>query len=166
MAVRRREDIGLQVGDSIVVVLELEGVDVTVGTLSRVDARFPVSGGHAMFDISGKSLVKVEWVPEDRVSITPVDADDGEEAVIGPALSALRRYMAVRSEAGEGGDIHVQLSGDPVVASHEVASHLRVSGPEVQDVLEAGTAAERLHRATMVLERETKLLEAVLGRER
>jgi hypothetical protein len=33
----------------------------------------------------------------------------------------------------------------------------------VQDVLEAGTASQRLTTATRILERETRLLEAILG---
>jgi hypothetical protein len=53
-----------------------------------------------------------------------------------------------------------------VAASHEVASHLRISWPEIQEILEAGDAAARLRLEARVLERETLLLRAILGRGR
>ena len=163
MAIRRREPGSLDVGDIVVVLLDVEGAVAAVGTLSRIDARHPVSGGHAMLDLAGQSLVRVSDLDADAAEVTPVDVGDAPDIDLAPARTALRRYMAVRAEAGEGGDVHVELSVDPVTASHEVASFLCVSGPEVQDVLEAGTASERLTTATRILERETRLLEAFLG---
>jgi hypothetical protein len=163
MAIRRADPGALDVGDTVVVLLDLPDADPRVGTLSSIDGRHPVSGGHAMLDVAGHSLVRVSARGPDGAEVAAVDAEDGQDVDLEPALAALRRYMAVRSEAGEGGDVHIELSLDPVTASHEVASQLRVSGPEVQDVLEAGTASQRLTTATRILERETRLLEAILG---
>lgn len=163
VAIRRSERGSLDVGDTVVVVPDLPGVEPAVGTLSRIDARHPISGGHEMLDVAGHSLVRVSEVTTEGAEVTAVDGGETRRIDLGRARAALRRYMAVRSEAGEGGDVHVELSTDPVVASHEVASHLRITAPEVQDVLEAGTADERLTTATRILERETKLLEAILG---
>ena len=163
MAIRRTEPGSLAVGDTVVVLLEIADADPRVGTLGRIDARHEVFGGHAMLDVAGQSLVRVADLGDDGAEVTPVDVDERPDVDLEPTLAALRRYMAVRSEAGEGGDVHIELSRDPVTASHEVASHLSVSGPEVQDVLEAGTASERLTTATRILERETRLLEAILG---
>jgi hypothetical protein len=42
---------------------------------------------------------------------------------------------------------------------------LRISWPEVQELLEAGSAADRLRRAQAVLDREAELLRRLLGRE-
>jgi hypothetical protein len=163
MAIRRTDPGTLGVGDRVVVLLDMPEMVARVGTLSRVDARHSVSGGHAMLDVAGQSLVEVSDLTGEEAEVTPVDSDDHADFDLEPTLSALRRYMAVRSEAGEGGDVHLELSLDPITASHEVASHLHVSGPEVQHVLEAGTAPQRLTTATRILERETRLLEAILG---
>jgi hypothetical protein len=81
------------------------------------------------------------------------------------AEQALQCYLALRGEAGESSGPLVKLSRDPVTASYEVASHLRISWPELQDILEAGSAADRLRRAQAALDREAELLRRLLGRE-
>jgi Lon protease-like protein len=158
-----RDDLG--VGDRIVVVLEQEDGSIgSVGTAGRI-REIRARQGRVVLEVVGESLVVV--APDgSRAEVRPVDcgivqpASDLVEAV----ERALRTYMAARAEAGEGGDVHVSIDRDPITASHQVASQLEISWPEVQEILEAGDAAERLEREIQVLRRETILLQAVLGR--
>lgn len=76
--------------------------------------------------------------------------------------SALKRYLVVSAEAGEGGDIHFELSADPVAASYQVASLMRLVHPERQELLELPTAETRLDRERRLLVREVDLLERII----
>lgn len=154
---------GVSIGGDVVVVFVDEGSLGSVGTLGRLDAIHQAASGPVL-DVNGRSLVRFDTEDEGgTVAIQPLDSDPtaGGEA-IAEVQAMLRRYMAVRAEAGEGGDVMIELSPQPVAASHEVASVLKVSSPEIQDVLEAGDASERLARARNVLRRETTLLRRVL----
>jgi len=118
-----------------------------------------------VLEVVGESLVIV--APDGPTAeVHPVDTRSGEQAsdLVEAVERGLRTYMAARAEAGEGGDVHVSIDRDPITASHQVASQLEISWPEVQEILEAGDAAERLEREIQVLRRETILLQAVLGR--
>jgi len=137
-----------------------------VVTRARIEGVEHAFGGQVIIGLTGVDLVLVVAEEADGSltvrAVDPPEADlDATPETVG---TALRRYMAVRAEAGRSGDVHITLSGDPVTASHQVASNLEVSAPEVQDILEAGDAHARLRRETGVLERETALLRAVLGR--
>jgi len=137
-----------------------------VGTIVRILEQHPVTGG-AMAHLEGESLVHLGAAATDgTVETTAVDRDAPVPgALLAGAQRALRRYMAARAEGGEKGDVLLRLSRDPVTASHEVASRLRVSWPEVQEILEAGESADRLQKAIQVMTRETELLRQLLGRE-
>lgn len=164
----------LRAGDPLVAVLDPtsggKGCGRSVGTLAQVEDVRPLGREAVLLRLVGQSLVRLTetreragrwWVK--AVELPEPDVKGG--AVVEAAERALRRYLAVRAEAGEAVDLTATLSRDPVTASHEVASYLRVSWPEVQDILEAGSAAERLRRAQAALERETELLRRLLGRE-
>lgn len=84
--------------------------------------------------------------------------------LVGEAVSAARAYLAALAEAGEGADVTRRFSPDPVALSHEVASILRVTPPEVQEMLEAGSATDRLRHAVEVLTMETRLIRSLLAR--
>jgi len=164
----------LRVGDQLVTVLaspeRVPAVPGSVGTLAGLEKLRPLGPGVFLFRLNGRSLVRLNEVGERAgrwwAKVTEVPEPGREAAsMVEEAERALRRFLAVRAEAGEAGDCQIDLSRDPVAASHEVASYLRVSWPEVQDVLEAGSAAERLRRARAMLERETELLRRLLGRE-
>jgi len=165
----RVPDAHLEPGDVIAVVARPYD-DVArerrIGTVAVVEAVRPGAAGDAYLDASGRLLVEIERAgDEDRVIVSPVDERRPEvpEDLVASVERALRTYMAVRAESGDTGDIRISLSDDPVAASHEVASHLRISWPEVQELLEAGSAGDRLGRALLVLRRETGLLRSVLG---
>lgn len=137
-----------------------------VVTRARVEGVRDALGGHVILGLAGVDLVVVRSEDPDG-SLTVEDVDppgDRRASTPEPVGTALRRYMAVRAEAGATGDVHISLSDDPVTASHQVACNLEVSAPEVQDILEAGDAHARLRHGAGVLERETALLRAVLGR--
>jgi hypothetical protein len=153
-------------GDRVVVLAEALGDrHITVGTLARLESVHPAPGGGLFLGLRGEALVAVSTRSGDRAVVTPVDGPPGTDAgdLVAEAQRALRAYHAAASEAGEGGDIGVVLSPDPVRASHEVASQLRVSRPELQELLEAGDASERLRRSILVLRRETRLLRLLMG---
>jgi Lon protease-like protein len=142
----------------------------SIGTLAHLEEVRPLGAEAYLLRLTGRRLVRLIEAQERAgrwwAKVAEVAEPDGEAAsLIEEAESSLRRYLALRAEAGEAGDVHTKLSRDPVAASHEVASHLRISWPEVQDILEAGGAAERLRRARAVLDRETELLRRLLGRE-
>lgn len=141
-----------------------------VGTLARLDGVQALAEQVALVRLVGERLVRIERVSRADAGwwaeFSEVEGEVGEACgLVTAAEGALRRYLAARAEAGEGGDVYLHLSRDPVTASHEVASYLRVSWPEVQDVLEAGGAGARLRRAMAVMERETGLLRRLLGGE-
>lgn len=160
------ERAGLAPGERVVVVLVQPGGALgRVGTASQIRGVGGEGEERIVLDLVGEALVSID-AAGDRVSVTRIDTPGGitgQELVPG-VEKALRHYMSARAEAGHGGDVHVVISRDPVIASHQVASLLEISWPEVQDILEAGDAAERLERELTVLKRETALLRAVLGR--
>lgn len=148
-------------GDRVVVLAEGR----RVGTLARLESVHPAPGEGLFLGVHGEALVSVTGRSGDRAVVVPVDDPDASDdaGLVAEAERALRAFNAAAAEAGEGGDIGVGLPSDPVRASHEVASQLRVSWPEIQDLLEAGDAGDRLRRAVMVLRRETRLLRLVMG---
>jgi hypothetical protein len=136
-----------------------------VATVARVEAARPGPEDTTYVDAYGEALVHLGERRAGRVRVSPVDAGRPRVSpdLVERVEAALRRYLAVGVESGEAGDIDIGLSGDPVAASHEVASQLRISWPEVQELLEAGSAGDRLGRALLVLQRETGLLRSILG---
>ena len=157
----------LAVGDRVVVVLEhADGSRGSVGTEATVAGMHSPAFGGRILEVHGLALVDILDDGE-RPRIRPIDRLDWEAARLVPEVrSRLRRYMAVRAEAGQHGDVLVDIDDDPIAASHEVASHLQISWPEIQEILEAGDAGARLRLEAMILDRETELLRAVLGRAR
>jgi len=169
---RRRAD--LDEGRAIVVVLRSgEGPagepERTVGTVARVIGVTPLENDAAMVRLRGEHLVRIPsgalLCGETQAPVTPVDETSGNAAPLDAARTVLQRYMAARAEAGLGGDVYPWLSNDPVTASHEVASLLQISWPEIQDILEAGNAASRLRKGLAIMERETELLRRLMSWE-
>jgi hypothetical protein len=148
-------------GDHVVVVFCDSYRRARIGTEALVRARH--DNVLTTLQVEGRRLVEVDR-DDDFSPVTPVAHEDAPPEQMDAVASALRRYMAVRAEAGIGGDVHVELSPDSEAASHQVASLLHVTWPEIQEVLEAGGTSARLERARLVLERETVLLTATMGR--
>jgi hypothetical protein len=140
-----------------------DGSTARVGTLALITASRDSSFGGRFLDVTGDRLVAcADAAQETRVAAVDTTARE-LPLLVRQVRDELRRYMAARAEAGVGGDVHVEVPEDPIVASHRVASHLEVTWPELQDVLEAGDAAARLEREVQLLRRETALLRAVLA---
>jgi hypothetical protein len=72
-----------------------------------------------------------------------------------------RRYLAVSAECGQGGTVYVEVADDPAAASYQVASTMRLSSPERQELLEMATS-DRLERELALLSREIDLLERIM----
>lgn len=164
----------LRAGEHVVTALEPDGDERaatrSVGTLAHLEEVRPLGPEAVLLRLSGRRLVRLTEAEQREgrwwAKVAEIAEPDREASpLIEEAERAVRRYLALRSEAGEGGGPIVELSRDPVAASHEVASYLHISWPEVQDILEAGSAADRLRRAGAVLDRETELLRRLLGRE-
>lgn len=149
----------------VVVHLRPDGSAAGVGTIAEVDGWSEGEHGHGYIRVTGLHLARVE-MHEGAADARPLPEPRLDHATeeLARVSVALRRYMAARAEAGEGGDVHVDLSPSPITAANQVASLLGVTWPEIQDVLEAGDAVDRLHRSAIILERETTLLRAVMGR--
>jgi len=141
-----------------------------IATLAEVEGLRRLGSEVSLVRLLGRRLARLSeagcrhgrhWVEATELA----EPGPGAEGLLPGVERAMRRYLALRGEAGESGPGLTCLSRDPVTASHEVASVLQISGLEVQEILEAGTASDRLRRAGAVLDREAELLRQLLGRE-
>ncbi len=89
----------------------------------------------------------------------------GTEELCARVTRRLRKYLAVTAESGFGGDVTADMPTEPAALSYQVASLMRLSSPERQDLLELPTAA-RLDKEAVLLAREADLLERIIGTER
>lgn len=142
-----------------------------VGTEARIVERRELPDGRLLLAVVGERrfevterlsdrpypLALVEYLPEDSGSWSAIRAlrDEVEQA--------LRRYLGLAAESGEEADIHVPVPEDPLEASYEVASLMRISNPERQELLEVPTVQARLERELAVLNREVELYRRVLA---
>jgi Lon protease-like protein len=136
-----------------------------VGTVGLVWGIDRDDVGPDLLQVRGEMLVAIDSMTDDhRATVATVEDDDpADPGLVAEVERLLRRYLGATAEAGEGGNVGASLSGDQVIASHQVASLLRISAPELQELLEAGSARRRLHRAADVLRRETGLLRSTMG---
>ena len=140
-----------------------------VGTVARIaDSRDTPDGRKLLVMVGEERFEVVDRQAAGPYPLATVETlDEGPtddcEALVEEVRAALRRYLVVSAEAGHGGDVLFEMSSDPVVASYQVASIVRLLSPERQDLLELATARERLEREKRLLRRETDLLERVMG---
>ncbi|MGH9168446.1 MAG: LON peptidase substrate-binding domain-containing protein [Acidimicrobiia bacterium] len=163
------------------VVLITEGREVAgpsqhsdVGTEARIVRSRRLPDGRAVLVVVGErrfevvERLSVEPYPLALVEYLP------EEPGGWPGLSqlrdqverVLRRCSALAVESGETADVSPAVSEDPLTASYQVASLMRISNPERQELLELPTAGARLERELAVLRREIELLERLLAKGR
>lgn len=140
-----------------------------VGTLVRILDRRVLDDGRVLLALQGvKRFSIVERLPEDPYPEAVVlflnDDVAGLTDVAAEAAALLRRYLVVSAESGRGGDVTFVPSTNPAVLSFQVASLVRLTSPERQDLLEL-PLAERLRREVLLLRRETELLITLMGKE-
>lgn len=138
-----------------------------VGVVARIMERRNLDDGRILLAMLGEQRFEVvDRLPEDPYPEAEVllldDVPDLDEELLADVATALRRYLAVSAEAGEGGDVMFDLSTDPVQASYQVASLLRLVAPERQELLELPSAYERLRKELTLIRRETDLLERTM----
>ncbi len=141
-----------------------------VGTHMRVEAWSDLGERRVALQAVGQQRFAVHRLTAHPYPVAEVDfLPEGEppklaelEARIRPLL---RRYLATAAESGEGGDVMLDIAADPVALSFQVASVVRLSAPERQELLELPTDV-RLQRELRLLSREIDLLERIMGSER
>lgn len=101
---------------------------------------------------------EVELLDED----VPTDLDGVAAAALVPQV---RRYLTLSAEAGELDLVEgVELAADPIAASYEAASIVRVDDARRQELLEA-TLSDRLAEVTAFVTTENaRLVDAILTR--
>ncbi|NNF68623.1 MAG: LON peptidase substrate-binding domain-containing protein [Acidimicrobiia bacterium] len=153
---------GLEVGG--------EATHHDVGTVVRVEGTREVGDGRRMVVVLGERLFRItDLLPDDpypRAVVTV--SEEIDDAFVGDVdvddlARALRRYLAVLAESGRPADITVEISSNAAMASYQVASLLRLSSPEVQELMETTSVYERVQREVRLLELETRLLERTMG---
>ncbi len=134
-----------------------------VGTLARISGYARLPDGRYLLELEGTKrfriidmkqtgaypLARVQWLNEHigNFGRARVGSDD---------VAAL--FQTYRMYRGDG-DLPVHLPVDPITRSFVVASQLRVDVEVKQQLLELGSADERLEAEVDVLHREIELLE-------
>lgn len=138
----------------------------SVGTLARVVERV----GDQVLVEGERRFEVVEFLSDDPYPLVLVEfsgevADPPAAALVHRVAAELERYLGLVAESGEEDGPAPKLGEDPVAASYAVASAMRISNPERQELLELPTAGARLERELGLLRREIQLLEHVLAVE-
>lgn len=144
----------------------------SVGTVGRVIDRHDLPDRSRLLVQGERRFEVIEFLSDDPYPIALVEfladgvsGDRGLEELRRQVEPVLRRYLALIAESGEAAEVHVSLSGEAASASYEVASLMRISNPERQELLELPTAGARLDRELALLGREISLLERVLTKD-
>lgn len=138
-----------------------------VGVVARIIDRRDLDDGRILLAMLGEQRFEVvDRLPEDPYPAAEVvlldESSESDTELLADVAAALRRYLAVSAEAGEGGDVMFELSTDPAAASYQVASILRLVAPERQELLELPSAQDRLRKESTLIRRETDLLERTM----
>lgn len=149
---------------------EADGDWHAVGTQMRVEDRRDLGGGRVVLRAVGERRFAVRDMVAGPYPVACVDyLDEGESGKLASLHQRLRpllrRYLATAAESGQGGNVMLDIAADPVALSYQVASVVRLSAPERQELLELPADA-RLHRELQMLPREIDLLERIMGSER
>ncbi len=149
--------------------LETKGDWHEIGTHMRVLERMDLGEQRVALRVRGGRRIAVRAMrrlpyPVAEVEFLPEDAPAAAR-LRDRVRTLLRRYLAVSAESGVGGDVLLDIAADPVALSYQVASVVRLSTPERQELLEL-PAGERLLRELRLLTREIDLLERIMGSER
>ncbi len=153
---------------------EVGGDDVRtgVGTAAQVhDAEELPDGRWALVAVGGRRIQVERWLPDDpypRAEV--VDLPDPSPSVAEVALlpAVTDKLRAALSRCAELGDpAHppdVELSTDPVLASHQASAIAPIATIDQHALLAAGTVGMRLARLDVLLDDAIELLDLRLGR--
>jgi Lon protease-like protein len=154
---------------------EVGGGDVRtdVGTVARiVQAQGDRDSGFRLVSVGVRRIRIERWLPDDPhpralVSDWP-DAPPADEGVLQAPLDAvlvlLRRALALQAELGEPGPpVDVEVTPDPVLASHQVAALAPIGPLDRQTLLRADGPEARLAAAHTLLTDAVELLQARLS---
>ena len=155
-------------GSLVAVVFEDREGRRTVGTVAIVTGTAGEAGAGPRPVLLGRRRMEIRASTRSgdhevvSVDAPAEQAGEGLEPLCREVTALARRLLAVSAEAGTGGDVHAAIDDDPVAASYRVASLMRLSSPERQDLLELPVRA-RLERERAVLAREIQLLVSYMG---
>ncbi len=141
-----------------------------VGTLARVlETERSEDGRWGVLSVGVGRIRVDEWLPDDpypRALVTDWHDDSEvatqELAVFGDLLAAHRRLLGLTAELGHNVGPIQELSEDPILGSFQIAATAPLSTHDRQQVLAAGTLAERLPVLQRVLESALALAELEL----
>ena len=138
-----------------------------IGCLATVEEVRRNTDGTIDLIARGMRRFRIKDRPEDdpypRADVAFLEDKPGRAAdrAIQLARTALERYLAVVARFADREPPDVVLPPDPVVASFTAAALLAVDLPQVQQLLEASTASERLVDVARIARSEAHLLETV-----
>lgn len=141
-----------------------------MGTRVKVMGHTDLDEGHRAIVIAGIDRIRVErWLPDDPHPWAEVeDLPDDHQAVtaimVERVRSALERVLVLASELGaDTSGLDLEVSDDPVIASHQLAALSPVTPLDSYELLGAAGPRERLERTAQKLEDQIELLRARLG---
>jgi uncharacterized protein len=151
---------------------EVGGGDVrsAVGTVARILEAAELPDGRFAIGTVGVRRVRVlRWLPDDphpwaEVEDWPDPAPGSELGeLLERAVAVLRRALALRSEVGEpAAPATIELSGDPVLASHQASAVAPLGPLDRQRLLAAPGAEDRCALLAELLGEHIEVLEARL----
>jgi uncharacterized protein len=151
---------------------EVGGGDVRsdVGTVARILEAAELPDGRFAIGTVGVRRVRVRrWLPDDPHPWAEVE--DWPDQAPGPelgdllhhAVAVLRRALALRSEVGEpAAPATIELSADPVLASHQASAVAPLGPLDRQRLLAAPAAEDRCALLAQLLGEHIEVLEARL----
>lgn len=150
---------------------EVGGGDVrsSIGTRLRVLAHQDLSDGHRAIVVAGVERIRVlEWLEDAPHPWAMVERmDDPIEDVSdlrGEVCGRLERMLAMASELGaDTADVDLDVGGDPVAVSYQLASLIPVTPLDSYVLLGATGPRERMRRAIEMLDDQIELIRLQLG---
>lgn len=152
---------------------EVGGSDVRtdVGTVARVrEATRLADDRWGVVTVGTRRIRVVEWLADDPyprarvVDVPDPDPGPGELHRLPAVTAQLRRALAKASELGAAtAAATVEVSDDPVLASHQLAALAPVSTFDQHELLAATTVGGRLSRLEALLTEAEELLDLRLG---
>lgn len=152
---------------------EVGGGDVRlgVGTVAAVQEAAELPDGRWAVMTVGTRRIRVdEWLPDDPHPVARVDdlpdppPGTAEVALLEPVTGLVRRALAMAAELGEpASPATVELSDDPVLASHQLSALAPVSTIDQYSLLAAPSVGARLRDLHELVTESIEVLDLRLG---